>query len=237
MMKKLSIIIPTYNERDNVPILAQKISHVLAGIDYEIIVVDDDSADKTWEVVEELHHRDKRISGIRRIGRKGLSSAVIEGVVGSDAQFVAVIDADLQHDEILLALMLKAGEAGADVVIGSRYLTTEGAGDWDKKRLLMSRMATWVTLKIVRHKLSDPLSGFFLMRRRVFVDCIPKLVGQGFKILLDVLSNYRSGSIVIKELPYTFKVRQHGKSKMSAATVVELFKFFLIKSCFRGRVN
>jgi len=93
-----------------------------------------------------------------------------------------------------------------------------------------------VTLRVVRHELSDPLSGFFLMRKKIFTDCVENLVGEGFKILLDVLSNYKSGSITIKELPFTFRSRQHGESKLSASTVIYLFKFFLIKTFTRKTV-
>ena len=232
MAKELSVIIPTYNERANISILIERLSVTLKKIDFEIIVVDDDSEDKTWEEVEKFQMRDSRVRVLRRIGRKGLSSAVIEGVLLSNAKFITVIDGDLQHDENILPQMFEIAQQGADVVVGSRYLTdgSGGVGNWNKRRIFISRMATWLIRLTTRQNLSDPLSGFFLMRKQVFLDCIKQLFGQGFKILLDVLSNYEPGVLKVKEFPYTFKARQFGESKLSITVIIQLLKFFCFKT-------
>ena len=229
-MKTLSIIVPTYNERENILVLVDRINRVLPGIDFEIVIVDDNSPDKTWEEGERIHLLDPRVRVLRRVGRKGLSSAVIEGALSSQTQFIAVMDGDLQHDETILAAMLETAKQGADLVIGSRYLKEAGVGDWEKKRTLLSQWGTKLTLKLIGHKVSDPLSGFFLMRKQLFSDCAEKLVGQGFKILLDVLSNFPPGTITIKEVPFVFRRRSYGESKLSPSTIKYFVEFLFIKT-------
>ncbi len=226
-MTTLSVIVPTWNEKENVPILMDRLMKVLEGISAEIIVVDDNSRDRTWEVVEHLHEKYFNVRGIRRIGRSGLASAVIEGVLASHAEFVAVIDADLQHDETRLPPMLRLAQEGADVVVGSRYLNESGTGDWAKERIAMSRLATILSSKISRHKISDPMSGFFLIRRKIFCECVEKLEGRGFKILLDILTHYSPEQINIKEISYVFNPRHSGESKLSSTVIVQFLEFLI----------
>jgi dolichol-phosphate mannosyltransferase len=140
---ELSIIVPTFNERENVDELIGRLDRCLANYTWEVIFVDDDSADGTSDLVREIAKSDRRVRCLQRIGRRGLSSACIEGMLSSSAPYLAVIDGDLQHDETLLARMLDILKGGqVDAVIGSRYVSGGGVGAWDRARLRISRAAT-----------------------------------------------------------------------------------------------
>jgi dolichol-phosphate mannosyltransferase len=221
--------VPSFNERENIEPLIERLDRCLAGVAWEVIYVDDDSPDGTAEAVKTLARRDPRVRCVHRIGRRGLSTAVIEGVQASSAPYVAVIDADLQHDETLLPKMLDAIKAeGLDVVVGSRYVVGGGVGEWDKSRLAMSSFATRLARLVVSASLTDPMSGFFLMTRDAFDRAVRRLSGQGFKILLDLFASspapYR-----FKELPYTFRERLHGESKLDALVAWEYLMLLLDK--------
>jgi dolichol-phosphate mannosyltransferase len=217
----LTVIVPTFNERENVLPLVERFSSALAGINWEAIFVDDDSPDGTAEAVRRLARSDPRVRCVQRVGRRGLSSACIEGALASSSPFIAVIDADLQHDETLLPRMLAVLRTEpVDLVVGSRYVTGGGVGDWEIGRRRASAFATWLSRMVTRIEVADPMSGFFMMRREVFDDALRRLSAQGFKILLDVMAS-TSAPPRVKELPYEFRPRQHGESKLDALVIWE----------------
>ena len=183
---------------------------------WEVIFVDDDSPDGTADLVRELAQLDYRIRCVQRIGRRGLSSACIEGMLASSAPYLAVIDADMQHDEKLLVPMLDAVKnGGQDVVVGSRYIAGGGVGGWDESRVEMSRYATWFSRFVMPVELKDPMSGFFIIRREAFALAVRNLSTIGFKILLDLFAS-SSRPLQFKELPYEFAARHAGESKLDS---------------------
>lgn len=233
----LSVIVPSYNERDNIAPLYDKLARALAGIDWEMIVVDDNSPDGTAEVARELARRHPNVRCIHRIGRRGLSSACIEGVHASAAPYFAVIDADHQHDETRLPAMLARAEAGDDIVVGSRYVGEGSAGEGlSATREVGSRLATRLAAALTGVTITDPMSGFFLMGREVFDEVAPRLSKEGFKILLDIVvsaTRYRRRSgepLHVSEVPYTFRPRHAGESKMSPLIVAQFLGLLVSKT-------
>ena len=217
----LSIIVPTLNERDNIRPLIAEIDKALPGIRWEIIFVDDDSRDGTANLIREIARDDPRVRCLQRIGRRGLSTACIEGVLASAAPFVAVTDADLQHDERLLPdMLLTLRTEPYDLVIGSRYIGDAGTFSWSKRRRQISDLATRLSRLICKADIIDPMSGFFMMRREAFEGAMRRLSGQGFKILLDLLASSPS-PILFKELHYVFRPRLHGTSKLDSLVAWE----------------
>ncbi len=213
---ELSIIVPTYNERDNVVELVRKLDQCLAGVSWEVIFVDDDSSDGTLERIRTLSRGDRRVRLIQRIGRRGLSSACVEGMLASTAPYLAVIDGDLQHDERLLPRMLSLLKQGdLDIVVGSRYVAHGSLGEWDKSRAAISRLATKLSRLVIPADLTDPMSGFFMLRREVLADRVRKLSTIGFKILLDLFAS-SPRKLNFKELPYQFRNRHAGESKLDS---------------------
>lgn len=217
---ELTIVAPAFNESANLPMLAERLSKALAGVAWQLLVVDDDSPDGTAEAAKALARHDGRIACIRRLKRRGLAGAVIEGAMASAAPFVAVIDADLQHDETLLPAMLAAlREDRADLVVGSRYVGEGTAtGGLSTVRGAGSRFANHLARMALRADVTDPVSGFFMVRREVFDEVAPKLSDQGFKILFDLIAS-RTTPMRILELPYNFNARQAGESKLDAMAV------------------
>jgi dolichol-phosphate mannosyltransferase len=226
---ELSVIVPTFNERDNVTTLFRRLETALAGVAWEVIFVDDNSPDSTWDVVRGLAGRDHRVRCIRRIGRRGLSGACIEGILASSAPCAAVIDADLQHDETQLPKMLALLQSEAvDLVIGSRYIEGGSADSFNKHRAGASALATGVAQRVLRVEIADPMSGFFMIRRDRFEQLAPQLSTQGFKILLDVVATAR-GELRVKEIPYTFGSRLHGESKLDSMVALDFLGLVLAK--------
>jgi dolichol-phosphate mannosyltransferase len=210
---ELSVIVPTFNEVANAPEIVRRLGVCLSAIAWEVIFVDDDSNDGTADLVREMAREDVRIRCIQRIGRRGLASACIEGVLASSAPFVAVMDADLQHDERLLLTMFRTLQNDdLDVVIGSRYLRADGVGHWAKSRVTMSRFAARLSRLVSHADLSDPMSGFFMLRREFFHARVRTLSGIGFKILLDLFASSPRPPR-FRELPYQFRTRRAGASK------------------------
>ena len=233
---ELAIIVPSFNERDNVGLLYDKVTTALAGIPFEFIVVDDNSPDGTAAVVKDMARRFSNVRCIHRIGRRGLSSAVVEGVQASTAPYFAVIDADLQHDEAILPQMYARATSGDDIVIGTRYAGDGSVGEGlSSTREAGSRLATQLSSLITGTNLSDPMSGFFLMRREVFDEVAPTLSDEGFKILLDIIvsaTRFRSRHdrvLKIGEVPYRFRARHAGESKMNPLVVVQFLGLLLSK--------
>jgi dolichol-phosphate mannosyltransferase len=227
---ELVVVIPTFNERDNVVPLLARLDQALAGIGWEAVFVDDDSTDGTVEALRHACGTDRRVRSVRRLGRRGLASAVVEGIQSNFAPYIAVMDADLQHDESLLAAMLEALRRDeADVVVGSRYLAEGGVGDWGKGRRAISRVATGLSRLVLRgRRLTDPMSGFFMLKREVFDAAVRRLSQEGYKILLDILASSPAG-VRIKEMPYVFGLRQHGHSKLDSLVVLDYLTLLLDK--------
>ncbi|ABE52519.1 glycosyltransferase family 2 protein [Methanococcoides burtonii] len=223
---KFSIIVPSFNERENIPVIVDKLQNVLKDIDYEIIVVDDNSPDKTWDLVEQMSHEDSRVKVIRRIGRNGLSSAVIEGFLAATGEYLGVIDADLQHDPVLLTEMLNEIENNdLDIVIASRYTETKDVEGWSRTRLFISDVATKLAQLVIKYKVTDPMSGYFVLKKSVVQENVEKFYGKGFKILLDIMSV--KNDLRIKEIPYTFTNRLHGESKLGNDVIFQYVEFLL----------
>lgn len=215
----LCVVIPVLNERDNVAPLVAKLDATLAGIGWEAIFVDDDSSDGTRDAVRAVAATDPRIRLLHRIGRRGLSSAFIEGAQASLAPCVAAIDGDMQHDETLLPLMLAAlTNDNAELAIGSRYVAGGGVGDWDATRAGLSTLATRISQMLLKVPLTDPMSGFFMIRRETFDRAVRNLSAMGFKILLDIVASLPTPPRLV-ELPYSFRSRVHGDSKMDAGVL------------------
>ena len=219
---ELSIIVPTYNESGNIPLLAAALGEALAGLNWEVIFVDDNSPDHSSAAVRELARANYRIRGIQRVGRRGLSSAVIEGILASASPYICVMDADLQHDEKIIPQMLRQLKDRHDLVVASRYIQNASTGALSRHRVRISRAATVLGNKILRHELSDPMSGFFMLRRSLFESVMTSLSGKGFKILLDIVAS-ADQAISITELPYHMKQRAHGESKLSVVVIWEFF--------------
>jgi dolichol-phosphate mannosyltransferase len=227
-LPELSIIVPTYRERGNVAELVRRLDAALGAIAWEAIYVDDNSPDGTWEAVKAVAARDPRIRCLRRVGRRGLAGACIEGMLSSSAPFVAVIDADLQHDEKALPLMLEKLRTGAvDLVAGTRYAEGGSAASFSGGRGLLSRLANSLARLLAGTNLSDPMSGFFMMRRDRFDELAPRLSPQGFKILLDIAGN---GRLAIAEQPYVFGPRFAGESKFNAQIGLEFLGLLVGKT-------
>jgi dolichol-phosphate mannosyltransferase len=226
---RLSVIVPTFNERDNVATLYRRLEATFAGIPFEVVFVDDNSPDGTWDVVRGLARQDVRVRCIRRIGRRGLSGACIEGILASSAPYAAVIDADLQHDETQLPKMLALLQGGEfDLVVGSRYIEGGSADSFDRQRAGASQLATEVARRVLRVKIADPMSGFFMIRRDRFERLAPQLSTQGFKILLDIVATAR-GELRVKEIPFTFGSRLHGESKLDSMVALDFLGLVLAK--------
>lgn len=227
---ELVIVIPTFNERDNIAPLIEKLDRALEGVRWEAVFVDDDSTDGTIEALRQACVTDWRVRSVRRLGRRGLASAVVEGIQSNFAPCIAVMDADLQHDERLLGPMLQIlRQDEADVVVGSRYLATGGLGEWSQGRRTISRVATELSRLVLRGAhLTDPMSGFFVLKREVFDAAVRRLSQEGYKILLDILAS-SPAPVRIKEVPYVFGLRRHGESKLDSLVVLDYVALLLDK--------
>jgi dolichol-phosphate mannosyltransferase len=228
---QLGVIIPVLNEAANIAPLIERIDTALAGIVWEAIIVDDNSPDGTSAVARQAAARDPRVRIVERIGRRGLSSAVIEGMLASGAPVLAVIDGDMQHDEAVLPQMYRAvAEGGKDLAVGTRYVEGGSTGDWDASREKMSRFATALSRRLLKAEMSDPMSGFFTIRREAMVAAMPHLSSIGFKILMDLVASSPT-RLDIAEIPYTFRNRIHGESKFDARVAQE-FAILLLEKLF-----
>ena len=222
-------MVPTFNERDNVAALIERLASCLESRSWEVIFVDDDSPDGTADVVREHAALDSRVRCLKRIGRRGLSSACVEGMLATSAPYIAVIDADLQHDETLLPQMLDTlKQGGTDIVVGSRYAPGGGVGDWNERRARMSRVAVRLSRLVVPGELTDPMSGFFMMRRAVLDSSVYKLSAIGFKILADLFASHRP-PLRFRELAYRFRSRHAGESKLDSVTIWDFAMLLLDK--------
>ena len=233
MIPELTIVIPTLNERDNIEPLLERLARTLDGISWEALFVDDDSGDGTLDVLHALSRRSDQVRFIRRVGRRGLTSACIEGLAASSAPYLAVMDADMQHDEALLAEMLTILKSGdTELVNGSRYISGGGVGNWNAGRHRLSQIGTRLGQSILKTHLTDPLSGFFMLRRELFEEAVDRMSGLGFKILLDLVSSLRR-TVSVRELPYTFRERSAGESKLDTLVSLEYLLLLLHKTLGR----
>jgi dolichol-phosphate mannosyltransferase len=230
---QLSVVVPTRNEVDNVEPLLVRLGVALAGIEWEAVFVDDSSTDGTPELLTHIAQNDRRVRLIRRIGRRGLSSAVVEGALASTTPVIAVIDADLQHDETILPELYRAiAKDGNELAIGTRYAGNGSTGDWAEDRLKISRFATALASPIMKTRMTDPMSGLFAVRRDVLLEAAPSLSTVGYKILLDLVASHPR-PLKLAEVGYTFGTRQHGQSKLDEMVALEYLELLLDKAVGR----
>lgn len=208
----ISIIIPTYQERQNVALLIRQIRDAMGPRPHEVIVVDDASPDGTADAVDAMGLT-PAVRCLRRTGVRSLSGAVIDGWASSKGDLLAVMDADLSHDPALLPRLIEALQAGAAMAVGSRRVPGGGADRWPFHRRLTSSVATWLAGALLNVEIRDPMSGYFALRREVFERARPHLTALGYKILLDVLVSARPAPVV--EIPFVFRDRHQGHSKLS----------------------
>ncbi|WCL48349.1 glycosyltransferase [Leptospira sp. GIMC2001] len=222
----LSIILPTYNESENItkyiPILHSLFSKV--NLKFEILIVDDNSPDKTWKIAEDLSKQYNSVRSFNRIGDKGLSSAVLFGIHQAKYETICVLDADMQHDESIVPKMLEEMK-NHDLVIGSRKVVGGEYGEMPFYRQVMSKVADRIANLIIPIPAKDSMSGFFMIRKKLILDNLEKLNPKGFKILLEILC--RIPNLKIKEIGYSFRQRVHGKTKLSSMVIIEYFTSLL----------
>lgn len=225
----LAVVIPTYNERCNVVELIERLDKTLADLRWEAVFVDDDSPDDTAELLRSFAQHDRRIRVIHRVGRRGLSSACIEGILSTTAPCVAVMDADMQHDEAILPSMLQLMRAGSyDVVVGTRNAEGGSMGQFSRNRVRLSQLGRRISEIVCRCQISDPMSGFFMVQRSFFLEVVRELHGGGFKILVDLLASAH-GPVRLAEVGYTFRARRHGESKLNASIAVDYLMLVIDK--------
>lgn len=227
---ELTVVLPTYNERANVPLIVAALHKALAGVAFEVVFVDDNSPDGTAAAAREIAATDPRVRVIRRIGRRGLAGACIEGMLSSSAPYVAVMDADLQHDETLLPKMLAALKTGdVDLAVASRKAEGGAIGEGlSKVRAAGSNLANALAQKLLKVTLTDPMSGFFMLRRPIVDELAQKLSAQGFKILLDIVAS-GEGRLRIVEFPFVFRERREGESKLDTLVTFDYLGLLVSK--------
>ena len=226
---ELAIVLPTYNERENIPLVIARLTDTLSAIAWEAIFVDDDSPDGTAEIVSAFARRDPRIRLIHRVNQRGLASACIDGMRATEAPAIAIMDADLQHDETILPRMLaRLREESLDVIVATRNSEGGSMGEFGQHRVLLSRMGQKIGHTVCRCRISDPMSGYFMLRRSLVEDVAPRLHRGGFKILVDILASSRK-PVRIGEIGYTFGARRNGESKLDVFVGVEYLSLIFAK--------
>jgi dolichol-phosphate mannosyltransferase len=233
---EISVVIPTFNEVNNIDKVIAAVSSALEGVDWEIVIVDDDSPDGTTERAKEIARLDPRVRCLRRIRRRGLAGACIEGMLSSSAPYLAVMDADLQHDASLLPKMLGCLRAGeVDLAIGSRHVAGGSAADgFSARRAAISRWSARVARAALRTDVQDLMSGFFAIRRDRFDTIAPRLANSGFKILADIVATSETPLRTV-ELGYTFGLRTADESKLGAKVALD-FIALLVEKATRGLI-
>lgn len=228
-MYDLSLVVPTYNERHNITPLLTALTSALEGVNWEVIFVDDNSPDGTAEFIRQLSCEANNVRVIQRVHKKGLSSACIDGILASKAEYVAIMDADLQHDEkLLLDMYASLKNEEADLVIASRYVSGGSTGELRKIRVLISQTASWFGKFVLKQEVKDPMSGFFMFKRELILPQLASLSGVGFKILLDILAT-SAGKLRIKEIPFVMRARHSGESKLGPVVIWEYFLLLINK--------
>jgi dolichol-phosphate mannosyltransferase len=230
---ELSVVIPTFNERDNLVPLLASLDHALSGIAWEVIIVDDDSPDGTSDIARELARQRFNLHVIQRIGRRGLASACTEGMMASAAPYLMVLDADQQHDTSLIPRMLDVIRTQpADIVVGSRHVEGGDVGNFTVHRKCLSSLGGTLARLLLRTGLSDPMSGFFLVRAPFFHQAVHNMSNIGFKILLDLVVSSPVRPRVV-ELPYRFGERMSGESKLGIGIGIDYIELLVDKTIGR----
>jgi dolichol-phosphate mannosyltransferase len=234
MVPQVAIIVPVLNEADNIEPFVEELSRSLTNYDWEVIFVDDKSNDGTQEAIGRLVAAKSNVRLLQRFGRHGLASACIEGMCSTCAPFLAVMDADLQHDPALLPRMVSILQSKRyNLAIGSRYMQGGSTGEWSKRRKGFSRAATLASqLALGGIEITDPMSGYFMIDRALFMAHVQDLCGKGFEILLDTLSTAKN-SVRPVEIPYCFRSRLRGTSKFRMSVVLEFLILLLDKTLGR----
>jgi len=215
---KITLVIPTYNESGNMPVILDKIFEVYNNnnLDGYVIVVDDDSPDQTWKVAENLKEKYPKLNVLRRQDKRGLSSAVLDGFALAETEIVGVIDADLSHPpEKIPELVEPIIKGEADFTLGSRYINQGGYENWPLSRRISSKVATYAVIGLTSVK--DPMSGFFFLKKDLIENV--ELSPKGFKIGLEIL--VRSNCRKVKEVPIVFRDREYGESKLSSNVIID----------------
>jgi dolichol-phosphate mannosyltransferase len=230
---ELAVVVPTFEERENVRLLLDRLETTLAGVAYEVIFVDDDSPDGTADVIREIGRTNRKVRVIQRVGRRGLASACLEGMLSTSAPLLVVMDGDLQHDESILPEMLHRIRTGQyDLVVGSRNIEGGGMGGFARDRVALSDLGLKVSKLISKHDLSDPMSGFFMLTRGFLGEVMRSTTGVGFKILLDLVASSRR-PVRFTEVPYRFRIRELGESKLDLNVGIEYL--YLVADKLIGR--
>lgn len=230
---RFALVIPTLNEAGNIGEVLQRVNEVLseANCSWEIVVVDDCSSDGTRDIVEQFARTTSKVRLVVRKEERGLAGAITHGWSRTNAEFLGVIDADLQHPPEVLIDLLKQVCGGADIAIASRYVRSGSMDGWNAIRKLLSRLSVLASIPVQRAEIQvkDPLSGFFVVRR----ECVERLSFQktGFKLLLEILAKGRIRSVV--EVPFRFGFRKAGTSKANAMTGVHYMSLLLRLSLLR----
>jgi dolichol-phosphate mannosyltransferase len=228
-MPELTIVVPTLDERQNLPPLMASLESALAGIDFEVLFVDDDSPDGTSHLARQMAQHDRRVRVLQRIGRRGLNSAVVEGILASSAPYLAVMDSDLQHDEkILPAMLAKLKNENLDLVVATRHREGGSMGEMSPARRKLSEWGRRLSALICRTDLSDPMSGYFVVTRAYVDEVARRLSGTGFKVLLDLVVSSRR-PVRLAEVPYVFRPRLHGASKLDILVGLEYLELLADK--------
>lgn len=228
-MIDLAIVVPTFNERENARVLLAALEKALVGIEWEVIFVDDNSPDGTAEEVRRIASQDRRVRILERIGRRGLSSACIEGMLATPAPYIAVMDGDMQHDEGILAKMLECIKSNQlDVVVGSRNIPGGSMGEFSQDRVWLSNLGSRISRLVCHCETSDAMSGFFIVDRKYFQEVVRRLTGRGFKILVDLLASSKR-EVRIADVPYHFRNRQRGESKLDVNIELEYLYLLIDK--------
>lgn len=230
---ELAVVVPTFKERPNLDPLLDRLERVLDGVRYEVVFVDDDSPDGTAAAVREIAQRKPWVRIVHRIGRYGLASACLEGMLATSAPYIAVMDADLQHDETILPEMLRRIRTGQyDLVIGSRNIEGGSMGEFTRGRVALSNLGLRISKLISRHDLSDPMSGYFLLTRSYLDEVVRRTTHVGFKILLDLVSS-SARPVRFTEVPFRFRNREFGESKLDINVGIEYL--YLVADKLLGR--
>ena len=228
-MIELALVIPTFKEQANVRPLLNRLAVALAGISYEVIFVDDDSPDGTAQQVRNIALENPRVHVLQRIERRGLASACVEGMMATAAPFIAVMDADLQHDEKILPEMLaKLKREALDLVVATRNAEGGSMGEFSAWRVRLSNFGRRLSAGISHCELSDPMSGYFILDRKFLDEVVHSVSGVGFKILLDLVAS-ANRPVRVGEVPYQFGKRMHGESKLDILVGIEYLQLLLDK--------
>jgi dolichol-phosphate mannosyltransferase len=231
-VSKLSIIVPTYNEKENLENLVSQVFASLEGLDFELIIVDDNSPDGTGKLADQISSRHQNVKVVHRDGKMGLGTAILDGVKVSEGDFVSVIDADLQHPPELLRSMFLKAESGTDIVIASRYIEGGRIEGWSFVRRIISKGALWLSHLLLKktRNVKDTQSGYFILRKNVIENVT--LNARGFKLLIEILVKGKYNTVA--EIPYTFKPRLAGESKMKANEIIDYIKQLVTLSDYRA---